>query len=80
MPWIPQSMIISEESLDMTEIPMSSLPDADKKQVLMGNSAVASQETNLDLDSTQALRTEYPKFSAPPDLAAPMFYNDMKWK
>jgi hypothetical protein len=29
LPWIPQSMIISEESLDMTEIPMSSLPDAD---------------------------------------------------
>ena len=65
----------------MTEIPMSSLPDADKKQVLMGNIAVASQETDLRaqvLDSTQALRAEYPKFSAQPDLVALMFYNDMK--
>ena len=44
LPWVSPSMIISEESLDMTEIPMSSLPDADNKQVLMGNSAVAAKK------------------------------------
>ena len=47
----------------------------------MGNSAVASQETDLSaqvLDSTQALRAECPELSAQPDLAAVMFYNEMK--
>ena len=37
--WAQPSMKISEHTLEVTKIPMSSLPDADKKQILL-NSAI----------------------------------------
>ena len=37
LPWSKKNMEINEDCLDMTKIPIQSLPDSDKKQILMDN-------------------------------------------
>jgi hypothetical protein len=43
LPWSTPNMTISEESLDMTEIPISSLPDSDKNFFLMAQQTTVEQ-------------------------------------
>ena len=76
LPWFGHSMVISEECLQTNYIPIPSLPDSDKKNILAN--FVVTPGAGSHASTVQRVSTSPVTQGGVPDLVTVMLYSELR--